>query len=331
MRGNLSPAEAGTALSNVAEASISAVLSAVEEDFVVNAVLSAADEDFTDPRAEGGVAVVVLGDLASKEAAPGAELDVVFVYDGGPAEYYETLCRRFLEALRGLSHDNLLFAPVPPGREAKPVRSLSDLAEHHGGSAGELPDLTRARCIFTSGDPDIGTRFDEARRAILAHGATRNSLIVELRKADGNAAEPGLLSIDDVRGGLREVELAARFLELTHAVAPDDQAPSASSVFKTAGSRGLIPVDAAERLAEAATLWRNLRGILRLVADDGFAVETAEVKTVIAQACGMDDFDALTSAISETASRAAADIDALDGMRDRSTASDRDPNPSPAS
>ena len=311
MRGNLSPIEAGTALSNVAEASIDAVLSAVEEDFVVNAVLSAADEDYTDPRAKGGVAVAVLGDLASGEASPGAELDVMFVYDGGPAEYYEALCRRFLDALGALSHDNLLFAPVPRSREAKPVRSLSDLAEHHAGSASELLDLTRARCIFTSGDPDICKRFDEARCEILAPGA---ELIAELREAAGGEAKPGLLSIDDMRGGLREVEFGARFLQLTHTVAPDDPAPSASSVFKTAGSRGLIPVDAAVRLAEAAKMWRNLRGILRLVADDGFAVETAEVKAVIARSCGTDEFDALTATIRETASRTAADIDALDGM-----------------
>ncbi len=332
MRGNLSPVEAGTALSNVAEASIVTVLSAVEKDFVVDAVLSAADEDFVDPRAEGGVAVVVLGDLASGEAAPGAELDVVFVYDGGPAKYYESLCRRFLEALRVLSRDNLLFA-VTRSHEDKPVRSLSDFVEHHAGSAGELLDLTRARCIFTSGDSGIGRRFDEARREILAHGVARGVLIAELRETAGGATEPGLLSIDDMRGGLRDVERAARFLQLTHTVAPDIPAPGAGSVFKAAGTRGLIPDHAAERLAEAAKTWRNLRGILRLVAGDGFAVETAspKVKAVIARSCGMDDFDALTAATRETASLAAADIDALDGMRTPSTESDGDPNPSPTS
>lgn len=330
MRGNLSPIEAGAALSNVAEASIHSVLSAVEEDFVVDTVLSTDDGAFTGSRARGGVAVAVLGDLASGEAAPGTELDVVFVYDGGPAEYCEALCRRFLEVLGALSHDNLLFASVPPGRAARPIHSLSDFAEHHAESAGELLDLTRARCIFTSGDPDIGRRFDATRREILARGAARDSLLAELREAAGVEAEPGLLSIEGMRGGLREVEFASRFLQLTHAVSPNDRASSASSIFKTAGSRGLIPVDAAERLAEAAKLWRNVLGILRLIADDGFAVETAEVKAVIAQACGMDDFAALTTAIDETASRAAADIDALDTMtpsRHLSTASGGAPNP----
>jgi|GEM_PF-43262 len=333
MRGNLSPVEAGTALSNVTEASIATVLSAVEEDFVVNAVLSAADEASGDPRARGGVAVVVLGDLASRETAPGADLDVTFVYDGGPAEYYEALCQRFLDELRALSRDSLLFAPNPRSREVPLVRSLSNFVEHHAGSTDELLSMTRARCIFTSGDAGIAGRFDEARREILADGAGRDALIAELRQVAGNTSEPGLLSIDDVRGGLWDVELAARFLQLTHTVVPDDPAPNASSIFKTAGSRGLIPVDTAARLAEAAKTWRNLRGVLRLVAENGFAVETAgpKVKAVIAQACEMDDFDALPAAARETAARAATDVDALDGMTPShhlSTESDENLKPS---
>jgi len=306
MRGNLSPIEAGTALSNVAQASISAVL-------------SAADEAVVDPRDQGGVAVAVLGDLAGGEASPGAELDVLFVYDGSPSEYYEALSRRFLEALRALSRENLLFVPFPESSDRKPVRSVMDFVEHHRttGSAGELLEMTRARCVFTSGDPDIGRRFDEARRDILANGAARDTLIAELSERTDGAPEPGLLTIDDVHGGLRDVERAARFLQLTYAVdVPDDPSPSAGSVFKTAGSRGLIPADVAERLVAAAKMWRNLRGILRLVADDGFAIETASPKgkAVIARACGMEDFDALTTAIRETASHTAADIDALATM-----------------
>lgn len=316
MRGNLSPIEAGTALSNVAEASIASVLSAVEEDFVVDAVMSSADEAFVDPRAEGGVAVLVLGDLASRETAPGAEIDVMFLYDGGPAEYYESLCQRFLDELRALSRDNLLFAPVLRSREGKHVRSLSGFVEHHAGSTGELLNMTRARCIFTSGDSGIAGRFDEARREILANGAGLDALITELREACGDAADAGLQSIDDVRGGLLAVERVARFLQLTHAAIPDMSAPTAGSVFKVAGRRGLLPDTTVERLVEAAKLWRNLRGIIRLVAGAGFAVETAapEVKTVIARACGIDDFDTLTATARGTASRTAAEIDALDSI-----------------
>ena len=309
MRGNLSPVEAGTALSHVAEASIAQVLSAVAEEF----------GEGRSRAPEVGVAAVVLGDIAGGEAAPGADLDVMFLYDGGTAEDVEALCRRFREGMRALSRDNLLFASVPREREPRAVRSFGEFREHHrtAASAAELRELFRTRCVFTAGDAGTATRFDEARRDILTHGIAREVLIAELGEARDSAVEPGLLSVDDMRGGLRDVERAARFLQLIHAGAfPDVLVPGAASAFRTLGARGLIPADAAERLEEAAKMWRNLRGVLPLVMEDGSRVETAggKVKAVIARACGADDFSALAVATRETASRAAADIAVLEGM-----------------
>ena len=81
MRGTLTPADAGTALANVAEASIAAVLAVTEEMFAKR----------HSRRDAGSIAAVMLGDLASGEAAPGAALDVMFVREGGSAEYCEAL------------------------------------------------------------------------------------------------------------------------------------------------------------------------------------------------------------------------------------------------
>ncbi len=307
MRGNLSPIEAGAALSNIAEASIAAVL-------------SASAEDFTNPLTQGGVAAVILGDLASGEAAPCADLDVLFLHEGGSTEPVEALCRRFHEALRALCRDNLLFAPEPRGREPRAVRSLAGFREHHrtAASAGELQELFRARCVFTVGDPEVGTRFDEARREILIHGVARDALMTALRAPGTGTTEPDPRRVDDMRGGLRDVEGAARFLQLSHAEAcPDVLVLGSASAFRTLGGRGLIPVDAATRLEEAAKMWRNLRGILQVVLEDDCPVETAGVggKAVIAQSCGLDGFSALEGEIRDTASNAAADIAALNGMK----------------
>ena len=303
MRGNLTPIEAGKALSNVAEASIAAVLSAVEEE--------------RDGRsAAGSAAAVVLGDVASGEAAPGAVLDVVFVHAGGSPKAHESLCRSFFEGLRELSRDNLLFAPIARDRQSEPVRSLDEFSEHHrsAGTPAELLALTRARCVFTSGDADLAERFARTRQELLVDGAARDELVEELRERAADAPAPGLRSIEDMRGGLRDIERAARFLQVVNATdASDTAAPSAASLFTAAGECGLMPHEAAERLAEAAVMWRKLRGIVRLVADDDLAVETAgpKVEAVIARACGSSDLDDLTATVTETATRAAADIDAL--------------------
>ena len=254
----------------------------------------------------------MLDDLASREAAPGADLDLLFVYDGGPASTTKPWAAASARCFADLSQDNLLFAPAPPERAPGRVCSLADFAVDHGTALapGELLELTRARCIFVAGDPGIDGRFDEARREVLSRvGEGRDLLLAELRQGVAEAAEPGLLSINGMRGGLRDVERAARFLQLTRAGdGPDVQAPDAGSVFRTAGDRGWIPGDDAGRLAEAAGMWRSLRGILRLVAEEGFTPETAgpKVRAVIARACGLDDFDALTDTVRETASRAAA-------------------------
>ena len=304
LRGNLSPVEAGTALSNIAEASIAGVL-------------SAAVEDFTQRRPEGGVAAVILGDPAVGEATLGAGLDIMFLYDGsGSPDHYRTLCERFLDALRALSRDNLLLSPIPIGSPVRAVRSLADFSEyHHGsGSTGELLELARSRSVFTSGDAGLGKRFEDTRLEILANGAARDALLTELRQAGEGASEAGLQSFENMRGGLRDIECAAAYLTVTHAAAaPEVIAAGTVSVFQRAGESELIPEDTAQRLAEAARMWRNLRGIMRLLGVDG-SVDDATwpmAGTVIARSCGTEDFGALNAAIKVTAARAAADIDSV--------------------
>ncbi len=305
MRGSLSMSEAGMALSRVAEASIATVLSAVEEDFADRGV----------PRTSGGVAVAVLGPLAGGQAMPGAELDVRFVCDGGPARYYEALCRRFRKALRALSRNNLLLAPVPRGGIGE-LGSLDAFRDRlrNSDSSDELVALARARCVFVSGDGETGERFRQALRDALGTRGAREVLMAALRETAASEVEPDLLSVADMPGGLRDLERAALALQWAPGGDASDMLNGdPASVFRAAGRRGLVAEGAAERLAETVTLWRNLHGSLRLIADDAFAVEaaTSTVKTVIAEACGLDDFGALAATIRDTASRAVADIDAL--------------------
>ena len=335
LRGNLTPIEAGTALSNIAEASVGAVLGSIEEDF-------------GHLGATGGLAAVVLGDAASGEAAPGLELRMLLVHEGGPAAHYEALCPRIRDALHALTQDSLLFAPAQRDKNPVTAVSLTDFRAEIGAGFGgpgapSMPgDLTRANCIFTFGDAMIETRFEAARLEALAGEGSGAGSIGETddgfsepvgsgSEPDGSARDPDGCAnghegnaiesaetasspLEPERGGFEAVERAARQLRLRLADGDDGLgAPDARSTFRTAGERGLIAHDAAERLAQAATLWRNLQGIRRLVADGSLDIELAKpgVKAAIARSCGFEAFDALTTAVHGTANQAAADIAAL--------------------
>ena len=296
VRGNLSAAEARIALSSLAEASIATVLSAVVADIV---------ERVGAPGA-GGVAAVLLGDLASREVHPGTSMELMLVHEGQQLGNDTRLCRRFRKALAELARDSLLFSPVRPGPDSLPALPLSELAEQcRNADSGEVPVLTRARCVFELGESEVASWFDDARRKALDECSRSESLIARLRKPMETAVEPGMSTIAGMRGGLHDVERAARFLQLTNAGSgQSDPAPTAAAVLDAAGSRSL---------AEAATMWRDLQGILRLVGEEGFDVAEAgqEVRSLVAGACGFEDFDALSSAVAETASRSASEIDTL--------------------
>ena len=130
--------------------------------------------------------------------------------------------------------------------------------------------------------------------------------------------EPGLASIEDMHGGLRELENAARWVQLTHAEdALTLLVPDTASVFETAGGCGLMDEEVAARLAEATSLWRNIRGALLVVVGYPLTGEALDpkVKAAVARACGHDDFDGLPDLIRETALRTALDLGRLEALR----------------
>ena len=296
LRGNLSPAEAKTALSNLADASISTVLAAVVADFV----------ERMGPLQAGGVAAMCLGDLASREVYPGVKVDMLFVHDGWQFGENERLCRRFRETLTDLAKDSLLFSPIPPDADFLLAMPLSELAESCRSPPSEgIPVVARARCVFECGESGVGKRVDEAWRQIVADWSTNESLVARLREPLENTLEAGVSTYAEMRGGLADVERTARLLQLTDVDAGQgDLAPTASQVFDVAGT---------ESLAHAAAMWRDLQGITRLIGGEGFDATAAGAKarTLVASACGHEDFDALEAAVAETATRAAEMIDTL--------------------
>ena len=245
-----------------------------------------------------------LGDLASRQVYPGAPVELMLVHDGRQLGENRRLCRRFRDTLAELARDSLLFSPVAPGRESLPALPLSGLAEHcRTAGTGDVPVLTRARCVFECGESGLAGRFDDMRRKILDDCGRDASLIARLLEPVAGASGPGVPGYAGMRGGLDDVERAARLLQLTGSDR-SEPAPTAAGVLEAAGSGSL---------AEAAAMWRSLQGVMRLVGEEGFDVSAAGqgVRSVVAVACGFADFDELGSAVAGTASRASSEIDAV--------------------
>ena len=215
---------------------------------------------------------MILGDPAVGEAAPGVELDLMFLYDGsGSPDHYRSLCERSLDALRALSRDNLLLSPIPVGRTERAApfpRRLFGIPSRQPAQPANCWNLP-ARAVFSHPVMpgwEKGLRIRALKSSPMAPPVMR--CWTKLRPGRGRRAGGRTAIIrDHTGGGLGDVERAAAYLTVTHAAtAPEVIAAGTVSVFQGAGERELIPEDTAQRLAEAARMWRNLRGILRLLA-----------------------------------------------------------------
>ena len=274
LRGLLFPVEAATTLSDIADACLGAALPVVAEAFAA-----------THGHIPGGrFAVVALGRLGSRQMTVTAPLDLILVYDHPPNahesdgrkalrpdRYYGQLSRRFIAAIRAATAEGTLYdvdmRPRPSGNVGPIVTSLESFIEHFraGVPAWQHQALTRARVVWAEGD--LGERFEEARRATLRQARERDDLAAQLvgLREDRRDDDPGeeIWAIEQKRGGLIDVEYIAQYLQLLHAAETEDIIVGDSvSVFEAAASHNLIEAETARELADAATLWNNLHGIL---------------------------------------------------------------------
>ncbi len=321
LRGRLAPVEAAPRLADVADASIAALMPAVQEAFAAR-----------HGRAPGGkAAVVAFGALGSREMTVNAELDLMLLYAHGgrasdgpraldPDDYYARLCRRLVAALTVETAEGGLYridmSPRNTGSSGPLACSLQAFLDrpHDHAGARELAALRRGRVVWSEGG--LGTRFEAAQRAALAAPRPAGPLAGEFAflRGGGEDAGGGLWAIEHRAGGLRDVTVAADFLRLLHAAErPAILDGDAAAVFAAAQALGSIGAEAAEDLAEAERLWRNLQGLAQLAADGESAEDSLGLALVgvTGRSGGRLVFDALARSVEEVAARAAGHVDAL--------------------
>ena len=330
LRGRMSPVEASTPLSDVADSCLKALLPEIENAF-------AADHG----KIPGGtMAVVAFGKLGSREMTVSSDLDLMFIYDCppdtvvsdgrkplSPGQYYARLFQRFIGAITAPTGEGKLYEVdmrLRPAGEAGPIASSFEgfiKYQEAGAWTWERQALTRARVICAEGD--LGARFGDVMRSVLTIPREPGRLASEVREMrDRLLKEHGtddVWSVKHVRGGLVDIEFIAQYLQLRYAAkAPEILAGDTGSVLKEAGRLGLIDAEIAADLYAVTVLWRNVQGILRLTVEGTFEPDTAApaLKAVIARACWAVDFDALTQTMQQAAEQTIRHYDTLLGSPD---------------
>ena len=314
LRERIHPEAAGAPLSDVADASLCALLPAVESEFRVR------HGDVPG----GGMAVVAFGKLGGRELTVGSDLDLLFLYDTppgteesdgpkplAPALYFARLSQRFISAVTAPTGEGRLFEVdmrLRPSGNAGPIAtSLEAFAQYQRADAWtwEHMALTRARVVTAPGG--MAERIEAAIAEVLTAPRDGDKLlrdVADMRARIAREHNPGdPWSIKHCRGGLVDIEFIAQYLQLRHAHDhPGVLAANTTDALARLAEAELLDRGIADELIAAMRLWRNVQAVLRLTLESGFDEAAAPdgLRAALARSAGADDFDSLRGEVLAT-------------------------------
>ena len=326
LSGSLSPALAGQAYADVAEAIIRVALKDVTRRF-------AAEYGFVPG---GRLCVVGMGRLGSREMTATSDLDLVVLYDfsderaeseGGPRSlaattYFTRLTQRLISALTVPTRKGTLYEVDmrlrPSGNKGPAATQWKGFRAYQADEAEtwEAMALTRARPL--AGDADFMAEVNAELQAVLCRprdaatvkkdACTMRDLIAQEKGDD----DPWDLKL--ARGGLMDIEFIAQVLVLTGASRhPAIAVTSTAEIIARARKAKLIEANDGETLETAYALMRDVFQWQRLTFGADFHPDQTglALRTRLAQAAGLPDFKVLASHLKETRAAVRAIFDAF--------------------
>lgn len=313
IRAHLDADRAGTTYSDVADATISALLPWVERDF---ARRHGRLPDVETP----ALAVIALGKYGGRELSYGSDLDLVFLYDAPldlesdgdkplyTSAYMIRLGQRLISALSAKTAEGALYEVDmrlrPTGNKGPVAISMEAFQKYHDEDAWtwERMALTRARVV--AAPPAFRDRIEAGVRHILTKERDREALAQEVadmreRTAKEHKAESPW-TVKHWRGGLLDLEFIAQYLQLRHAHEhPGVLDGNTANAFIKLGAAGVLPEDEAMFLSNSVHIWRNIQGLLRLTVGTDFDPDTAPqaLKERLAKTSRAIDFNTLERVI----------------------------------
>jgi glutamate-ammonia-ligase adenylyltransferase len=317
--------KSGAALADIADTAMDCLLPRVTAEF----------ERSHGKIAGGGMVVLGLGKLGSREMSVTSDLDLILVYDAaegaegsdGPrplpaATYYARLAQRFINALTAPTSEGALYEVDmrlrPSGTSGPLASSLLAFRRYHREASWtwEHMALTRARVI--AGPRDLTATVRGEIREILTRPRDPDQLLLDVddmrRRMEETHRDPPLWQVKHRRGGMVDIEFIAQYFQLREAA----RRPELLETNTIAALEGLerarvLATDVADELIAALTLWRNVQGLLKLTAEEPFDEEAASpaLKAILAAGAGSVDFATLKEDMEAAGLRASARYHAL--------------------
>ncbi len=302
--------QAGDALSDIADATVRALLPRVEAAFAV----------LHGRPADGGLVVIAMGRLGARALTPTSDLDLIFVYESeddlaptigatrplAVATWYARLSQRLITALTALTGEGRLYEVDmrlrPSGSKGPIAVSRSGFAAYQKTEAWtwEQMALTRARVI--AGAPDIARRVGAVILQALCRRrdpeAVRRDVADMRARLEKEFGSTDPWAIKMAPGGMVDLEFIAQWLILVHAHDhPEMVERDIAKVFRQAGALGLLAQSDAQFLAEAARTERQIMTQVRLLAgrDGGLGEAPQSLRQSIVRALGARDFATLSA------------------------------------
>ncbi|MDF8333602.1 bifunctional [glutamine synthetase] adenylyltransferase/[glutamine synthetase]-adenylyl-L-tyrosine phosphorylase [Novosphingobium cyanobacteriorum] len=301
VEGQHDPLAIAAALSRVAEAAIVVLGEAAVAEFV------RLHGEVPDSR----LAILGLGRLGGASLTHASDLDLVFLFSGdhmresdggrplGGTLYYNRLAQRVIAALSVPTAAGALYEVDtrlrPSGAQGPIAVSLDSFARYQREEAWtwEHMALCRARPLFGSEEDRaaLSAIIDSMLHAPRDRDKLRTDVLDMRAEMARHKPPKGPLDVKLARGGLVDLEFIVHFLQLRDGVA---LTPVLGDAVSALAEAGLLPPGA----RAAHDLLARLLVVVRLVAPDGTFPPPAS-RGIVAQACGLADWDGLLQAIAE--------------------------------
>jgi glutamate-ammonia-ligase adenylyltransferase len=270
---------AGTALADVAETVLAALVPAVAGDFA---------------RAHGEVpggevAILAMGRLGSREMTLASDLDLILIYDApatsegsngarplSVSAYYARLTQRLIGAITAPTAEGRLYdvdMRLRPSGSSGPIAASLDsfvLYQRQSAWTWEHMALTRARPV--TGPDRLRRRLEEVIAAALVMPRDPARLAADVAEMRQRIADehphPAAWDLRYRSGGLVDLEFIVQCLMLREAAkTPSVLRRDTGAAIAALGEVGGLPPQAVQALGEALTLLRNARALLTVLFD----------------------------------------------------------------